>query len=98
LDVIEYTSETLVDHQVAILSTIVDITERKRAEAHITYLAHHDPLTGLANRTVFTCELERAVASLKQGGWRFGVVLIDLDNFKTVNDTLGHAAGDALLI
>ncbi|TGT91925.1 EAL domain-containing protein [Mesorhizobium sp. M8A.F.Ca.ET.161.01.1.1] len=98
LDVIEYTSETLVDHQVAILSTIVDITERKRAEAHITFLAHHDPLTGLANRTVFTRELERAVVSLKQDGRRFGVVLIDLDNFKTVNDTLGHAAGDALLI
>ncbi|TGP14624.1 EAL domain-containing protein [Mesorhizobium sp. M2D.F.Ca.ET.233.01.1.1] len=98
LDVIEYTSETLVDHQVAILSTIVDMTERKRAEAHITYLAHHDPLTGLANRTVFTRELERAVVSLKQDGRRFGVVLIDLDNFKTVNDTLGHAAGDALLI
>ncbi|MDX8498920.1 EAL domain-containing protein [Mesorhizobium sp. VK4C] len=98
LDVIEYTSETLVDHQVAILSTIVDITERKRAEAHITYLAHHDPLTGVANRTVFTRELERAADSLEQNGRRFGVVLIDLDNFKTVNDTLGHAAGDALLI
>ncbi|RWD54104.1 MAG: EAL domain-containing protein [Mesorhizobium sp.] len=98
LDVIEYTSETLVDHQVAILSTIVDITERKRAEAHITYLAHHDPLTGVANRTVFTRELERAAETLGQNGQRFGVVLIDLDNFKTVNDTLGHAAGDALLI
>jgi diguanylate cyclase (GGDEF)-like protein/PAS domain S-box-containing protein len=97
IDVIEYTSEILVDYKPATLSTIVDITERKRAEAHVTYLAHHDPLTGVANRTVFTRELERAAGGLEQDGRRFGVVLIDLDDFKAVNDTQGHAAGDALL-
>lgn len=97
IDVIEYTSEILIDNKPATLSTIVDITERKRAEAHVTYLAHHDPLTGVANRTVFTRELERAAGGLEQDGRRFGVVLIDLDDFKAVNDTQGHAAGDALL-
>jgi len=98
LDVIEYTSEVLVDGRPAMLSTIMDITERRRAEAHVTYLAHHDPLTGAANRTVFTREIERAASNLADGGRAFGVLLIDLDDFKAVNDTLGHAAGDALLI
>ncbi|KXF76796.1 hypothetical protein ATN84_12315 [Paramesorhizobium deserti] len=98
LDVIEYASEVLVDGQPATLSTIMDITERRRAEAHVTYLAHHDPLTGAANRTVFTREIERAACNLADGGRAFGVLLIDLDDFKAVNDTLGHAAGDALLI
>ncbi|GAB1582505.1 putative bifunctional diguanylate cyclase/phosphodiesterase [Phyllobacterium phragmitis] len=98
LDVIEYASEVLVDGRPATLSTIMDITERRRAEAHVTYLAHHDPLTGAANRTVFTREIERAASNLAEGGRAFGVLLIDLDDFKAVNDTLGHAAGDALLI
>ncbi|OWK21491.1 hypothetical protein AJ88_24070 [Mesorhizobium amorphae CCBAU 01583] len=98
LDVIEYTSEILVDGHPATLSTIIDITERKRAEAHITYLAHHDPLTGVSNRTVFTRELERAAGTLERNGRGFAVVVIDLDNFKVLNDTQGHAAGDALLV
>ena len=97
LEVIEYTSDITIDQQPAILSTILDITERRRAEAHITYLAHHDPLTGIANRTVFTRELERLTTAATERGERFGVLLIDLDDFKIVNDTLGHAAGDALL-
>ena len=97
IDVIEYASDILIDSKPATLSTIVDITERRRAEAHITYLAHHDPLTGVANRTVFTRELERAAGGLERDGHRFGVVLIDLDDFKAVNDTQGHAAGDELL-
>ncbi|PRD45212.1 hypothetical protein C5748_03060 [Phyllobacterium phragmitis] len=98
IDIIEYASEVLVDGRPATLSTIMDITERRRAEAHVTYLAHHDPLTGAANRTVFTREIERAANNLAGGGRAFGVLLIDLDDFKIVNDTLGHAAGDAVLI
>ncbi|GGA97030.1 GGDEF domain-containing protein [Brucella endophytica] len=98
LDIIEYTSEVMVDGRPATLSTIMDITERRRAEAHVTYLAHHDPLTGAANRTVFTREIERAAAKLADGGRAFGVLMIDLDDFKLVNDTLGHAAGDAVLV
>ncbi len=98
IDVIEYIREITVDGEPAVLSTIVDITERKRTEAHVTYLAHHDPLTGISNRTVFTRELERAAGALARDKRGFGVILVDLDDFKTVNDTLGHAAGDALLI
>ncbi|WP_202310776.1 putative bifunctional diguanylate cyclase/phosphodiesterase [Mesorhizobium sp. L-8-10] len=98
IDVIEYAREIMVDGAPAVLSTIVDITERKRTEAHVTYLAHHDPLTGISNRTVFTRELERAAGGLARDNRGFGVILVDLDDFKTVNDTLGHAAGDALLI
>lgn len=94
LDVVEYTRGIVVDNAPATLSTIVDVTERKRAEEHVTFLALHDPLTGVANRTLFTRELAR-VSALGNG---FAVLLIDLDDFKVVNDTLGHAAGDALLI
>ncbi|WP_181257111.1 putative bifunctional diguanylate cyclase/phosphodiesterase [Pseudaminobacter soli (ex Li et al. 2025)] len=94
LDVVEYTRDIVVDNAPATLSTIVDVTERKRAEEHVTYLALHDPLTGVANRTLFTRELERAAGQ----GNPFAVLLLDLDDFKVVNDTLGHAAGDALLI
>lgn len=98
LDVIEYASDIMVRNRPATLSTIVDITERKRAEAHITFLAHHDPLTGAYNRTAFTRELERAAGTLARDGVGFGAILIDLDDFKTVNDTFGHAIGDALLV
>ncbi|MEP9374592.1 EAL domain-containing protein [Mesorhizobium sp. KR1-2] len=94
LDVVEYARGIVVDNAPATLSTIVDVTERKRAEEHVTFLALHDPLTGVANRTLFTRELARAAAQ----GTAFAVLLIDLDDFKIVNDTLGHAAGDALLV
>jgi len=94
LDVLEYTRSIVVDAAPATLSTIVDVTERKRAEEHVTFLAHHDPLTGVANRTLFTRELVRTA---RQDG-AFAVLLVDLDDFKVVNDTRGHAAGDALLV
>ncbi|MEP9397586.1 EAL domain-containing protein [Mesorhizobium sp. KR2-14] len=94
LDVVEYARGIVVDHAPATLSTIVDVTERKRAEEHVTFLALHDPLTGVANRTLFTRELARAA----QNEAAFAVLLLDLDDFKVVNDTLGHAAGDALLV
>ncbi|WP_290999938.1 EAL domain-containing protein [Hyphomicrobium sp.] len=73
-----------------------DITERRRAEERIDWLAHHDPLTETANRTQFGNELEHALLQLKHGS-SFALHWIDLDRFKAVNDTLGHPAGDALL-
>jgi diguanylate cyclase (GGDEF)-like protein/PAS domain S-box-containing protein len=75
------------------LSSAEDITERLRAEAEIRRLAFHDPLTGLANRSHFDAELRAAIAT----GDRVGLLFVDLDDFKLVNDTLGHAAGDELL-
>ena len=98
LDVIEYEREISVSGRPAVLATIIDVTERTRAEAQITFLAHHDPLTGLANRTVFTQALETALGRIERGGDGFAVICVDLDGFKLINDTLGHDAGDTLLV
>jgi diguanylate cyclase (GGDEF)-like protein/PAS domain S-box-containing protein len=80
------------------LSIMEDITERRRAEAEIVHLARHDALTGLPNRARFNEKLAEAGKRMKRGGTAVAVMMLDLDRFKTVNDTLGHPAGDALLI
>ncbi|MBL7500054.1 diguanylate cyclase [Frankia sp. CNm7] len=67
------------------------------AHDQVRYQAFHDPLTGLPNRAHFTRELERAIADHQSGGQAVGVLFVDLDGFKSVNDTLGHGAGDDLL-
>ena len=79
------------------MSVVRDISVRKEAEARIHFLAHHDTLTELPNRALLMDRLEFILASAKRRGTNVGVLFIDLDNFKTVNDSLGHAAGDALL-
>jgi diguanylate cyclase (GGDEF)-like protein len=80
------------------LATHEDITERRRAEAEIVHLARHDALTGLANRAEFNARLEEASKRLKRNGGAVTVMMVDLDEFKAVNDTLGHPAGDQLLV
>lgn len=75
-----------------------DVTDRHAAEEAVRYQALHDPLTGLANRSLLMEHLEREVARCRRHGGGFGVLYIDLDGFKPVNDRLGHAAGDALLM
>jgi diguanylate cyclase (GGDEF)-like protein/PAS domain S-box-containing protein len=74
-----------------------DISERKATEAAIWQTANLDPLTGLANRALFQIRLEEALATAEKDGTGVGLLLLDLDDFKDVNDTLGHAAGDQLL-
>jgi diguanylate cyclase (GGDEF)-like protein/PAS domain S-box-containing protein len=74
-----------------------DITERKEAEQELWRLANHDPLTGLANRSLFQRRLEEALVDAQHNGSSVSLLLIDLDSFKEVNDSFGHDAGDALL-
>ncbi len=74
-----------------------DITERKRAEASLSYQANHDRLTGLVNRYAFEHELENSLVSVRHKNKQHVLFYVDLDQFKIVNDTCGHVAGDALL-
>ena len=74
-----------------------EVFERMQAEQRIWHVAHHDSLTGLPNRTLLHDRLQQAVAQAQRGRHRVAVLFLDLDRFKSVNDTLGHAIGDELL-
>lgn len=75
-----------------------DITELKLQEERIVHLAYHDSLTGLPNRRLAIDRIEVSIAHVRRGGTKLAVLILDLDNFKNVNDSLGHASGDALLL
>ena len=81
-----------------LVGTLSDISERRNAMAQIEYLATHDGLTGLPNRSLLNDRLERALARARREGNQVAVIFIDLDHFKTINDTLGHQCGDLVLI
>jgi len=81
-----------------VVRTYTDITERKLAEARVIYAAQHDVLTRLPNRALFAQQLAKAMSLAESDGTGLAVLFLDLDRFKLVNDTLGHGAGDELLL
>jgi diguanylate cyclase (GGDEF)-like protein/PAS domain S-box-containing protein len=81
-----------------LLTILEDVTERKRGEQRIIHLAHHDPLTDLPNRAAFNTKLAATIETAKASGEKFALLCTDLDRFKEVNDLLGHAAGDTVLL
>ncbi len=89
----------LADREIGgLVLTLRDIRERKALEQQLIHRALHDPLTGLANRALFGDRLRRARQLSQHDGTRFAVVVADLDDFKTVNDSLGHGSGDQVLV
>src|SRR6185436_1529509 len=80
-----------------VFSVLSDITEHKLTEERIRHVAHHDSLTGLPNRLLFNDRLEQSIRLARRENRRFALLYLDLDRFKPVNDTFGHAAGDELL-
>lgn len=85
------------DKPTRMIGVTFDISDRKKAEDELRRLANHDTLTGLANRMQFQQRLEAAIQTAEANGTNVSLLLLDLDDFKSVNDTLGHDAGDALL-
>lgn len=82
---------------IRVIGSLTNITEKKLAESQITHLAYHDSLTGLPNRKMFQDRFQLCKEQADRYGYKLGVMLIDLDRFKIINDTLGHPAGDELL-
>ena len=80
-----------------VLGTVLDITARKQVEADLIHQAHYDPVTQLPNRKLFAERLGRSLPHARRAGSRVAVLFVDLDRFKTINDTLGHAVGDRFL-
>jgi len=80
-----------------VVGVAMNITERKIAEQRIAHMAHHDALTGLPNRVLLRDRIQQAIAQAHRSGTQLAVLFVDLDHFKTINDSLGHQLGDRLL-
>ena len=97
IDLAIYSRQLTYQDRPAVLLALMDITERKRAEARVAYKAQHDGLTGLPNRNQLRQQMEEALIHARRNGDQIAVIVLGIDNFKSVNDTLGHGVGDKLL-
>ncbi len=97
IDVAIYSRQLAHDNKPAMLLALMDITERKRAEARLAFMSQHDGLTGLPNRAMLRERLDDLLVMSRRSGQKAAVLCLDLDNFKVINDALGHAVGDRLL-
>ncbi|WP_371930139.1 EAL domain-containing protein [Bradyrhizobium sp. CCGUVB1N3] len=97
IDLAIYSRELTYADRPAVLLALMDITERKRAEARLAFMAQHDGLTGLPNRNLLRQQMDEMLLHTRRSAEKVAVLMLGLDNFKAVNDTLGHAVGDKLL-
>jgi diguanylate cyclase (GGDEF)-like protein/PAS domain S-box-containing protein len=97
IDVAVYSRRLVHGDRPAMLLALIDTTERRLAEARLAFMAQHDGLTGLPNRTMLRQRIDETLNQSRRSGSKVAVVCIDLDDFKTINETLGHATGDKVL-
>ncbi|MCD0416157.1 EAL domain-containing protein [Rubrivivax sp. JA1024] len=97
IHVLTFGRPVMFDGRDGFLVAVVDVTERRKAEAKIAHMAHHDGLTNLPNRALYQQRLEQALAQARGSGAMVAVMCVDLDLFKNVNDSFGHPMGDRLL-
>jgi diguanylate cyclase (GGDEF)-like protein/PAS domain S-box-containing protein len=97
IDLAIYSRHLVYADQPAVLLALMDITERKRAEGRLAFMAQHDGLTGLANRNLLRQHMDEVLLHTRRSGDKAAVLVLGIDNFKAVNDTLGHGIGDKLL-
>jgi diguanylate cyclase (GGDEF)-like protein/PAS domain S-box-containing protein len=97
IDLAIYSRQLTYDGRPVILLALMDITERKRAEERLNFVAQHDGLTGLPNRNLLRKRVDEILARCRRSGEKLALLFLNLDNFKTINDTLGHDVGDELL-
>ena len=97
IDLAIYSRHLVYGDRPAVLLALMDITERKRAEARLTFMAQHDGLTGLPNRNLLRQRMDEILQQTRRSADRAAVMILGLDNFKAVNDALGHGIGDKLL-
>src|SRR6185312_3835201 len=97
IDLAIYSRNLFYNEQPSVLLALMDITERKRAESRLAFLAQHDGLTGLPNRNLLRQQMDEVLLHSRRSAEKAAVLVLGLDNFKSVNDTLGHGVGDKLL-